>query len=136
MKDANRDWGVVRFDVATDLTKNIVHICTIAMSEHSRVSHFKVHDEPNVGNVLYLLWHERPGATELPYELNTPELMASFILTWLDQKAVYGNRGYGGGDGDDVKGVRISNCGTTEKYNPDAFYCVAAVEPEWIYYSK
>lgn len=135
MKPNTKDWGVIEFAVTTDQTRNIEHVCAIALSGHRRVSHYQVVTLEDGSNVLYLFWIKSNHNIELPFELDNAAAMAQFISTWLAQKAVYPDDTYGG-DGDSQKGVRIANFNDRRDKDVEQFYVVAVVEPDWIIYSK
>lgn len=136
MKPETQDWGLVEFDIKTDLSRNIKPICQVAMSEHSKgASHYQTVTKEDGSTFLALYWYDRPTNIPLPFDLNTPELMSDFVKTWLDQKAVYPRDTYNG-DGDTVRGIRICNHTRDESIKVDDFYVVAIVIPEYVIYSK
>lgn len=133
MNPNTKDWGEVNFDITTDQSRNIEPCCRLALSGHRRATHYQVMSYDDNSTALYLFWTDAKGSIELPFELDSPQLMSEFISTWLEKKAVYPESG-DCGDGDYEKGVRIAN--TSSHNDVNSFYCVACVEPEWVYYGK
>lgn len=138
MKPESQTWGLVRFSITTDASSNILPSCQIALTEHSKgASHYRTIALEDGSTVLALDWYDRPNNTPLPFDLNTPELMADFIKTWLSQKAVYPKDRYNG-DGDSVEGVEICNhtCDSDIRCKVDEFYVVALIIPTYVIYGK
>lgn len=136
MKHSADSRGLVEFNVVTDVAANLEPICKIALTWNTGISHYRVVPYDDGSVALYLFWHDCKGRnTPLPFELKEPKVMADFILNWLKQNDKYPNDYYGG-DGHLEKGIRITSECNHNDVREDSFYMVAAVEPEWVYYSK
>lgn len=136
MKPSNDASGLVEFNILTDLSSNMEAICKIALSWTSSISHYRVVPYDDKSVALYLFWSDCKGRNiPLPYKLDTPKLMADFVLTWLRQNDNYPDDYYGG-DGHLEKGIRITSECNHNDVQQDSFYLVAACEPEWVFYGK
>lgn len=136
MKRLDSTKGLVEFDIVTDLSSNLEAICKIALSWNSSISHYRIVPYDDQSVALYLFWSDCNGRnTALPFNLNTPKLVADFVLTWLSQNEHYPDDAWGG-DGHNEKGIRITSKCNHNDIQTDSFYLVAACEPEWVYYGK
>lgn len=128
-----RDTGIGEFTIETDTKHGVLAAAMLACSFHNcGASHYLENEEPDGSTSLTLLWTNQPGAQKLPFPLRTPESIKEFALTWLEETDHYGDADYWG-DGDNVKGVWLSN--RNEQRSND-FYYFLVIKPHWIYYGK
>lgn len=127
------NYGVVEFNVLTDMNAHIELVCKIATAEHSTATHYQIYKREDGSTVLHLHWMKSSSNIELPFPLNTAESIAQFISSWLQTKAEYAEDRYHWGDGSSYQGVRLTNRPTNP---PTEYNLVIAAEPDWTYYGK
>jgi acyl carrier protein phosphodiesterase len=141
----DRTWGVIqRLNVEADTLAALRGAVSIAMSEHKKVTHFRVetltdkplpsdwgddHDPNLAGSTrLTLLWtRDRATDNELPFELTTVDEVVAFCQQWLEKKGSWPTI-EPDTDGSTHAGFRISKGNT--------FAAAFDITPIWIVYGK
>ncbi|MGX0136318.1 hypothetical protein [Cupriavidus metallidurans] len=125
--DLTQEWGVVQqFRLEADTFRALQAACVIALTEHSKATHFAVISDADGGNALALRWTEGQGAYPLPFELSTPEEVAGFIRSWLEKRGLWPKQ-IPSTDGSVKKGYRFESRGFTD---------LLTVKPMYIVYGK
>ncbi len=111
--------------VETDTKAGLMGAIMIATSEWNKATHYRCAED---GSKLELLWaHDRmPQVDKLPFNLEGEQEINDFVVQWLTKSAKWLTE-QPDTDGDNVKGVRITN---------GSFYCVVEITPCWITYGK
>lgn len=125
--------------IESDGEANLKLALAIPLTWDSKISHFAMSKDGCGRDVLHLFWTDKSNATkpgryekvertptQLPFVIDTPEKLYSFVHSWLTDKGR--EFGHQSGDGSDVKGWRV------EKTSD--FYEVCSVTARWNYYSK
>lgn len=133
--DKNRTWGVVEFNLLGDTYSTLRAGVLMALTEHSKFTHFRVVEKANKSNELHLCWTDSSKTTELPFPLKDVDAICMFIASWISEKGIYDRDTYMGGDGTDNEGVRLTN-DFPEPYDQRTDYMALRVIPEYVYYGK